>query len=63
MIDPLKLAMLPRDEPLRIFENASGFTCVICGVEAYAWSYRVRLPQRAGLACSGCAADHDWTVR
>ncbi len=63
MIDALKLAMLPRDKPLTIFENASGFTCVICGVGAYAWSYRVKLPHGAGTACAGCAGDHGWTVR
>lgn len=63
MIDPFELALLPRDKPLKIYENASGFTCAICGVEAVAWAYRVTLPQHKGKACSNCAGDHGWEVR
>lgn len=63
MIDPMKLAMLPRDTPLKIYSSPSGFKCVICGVEAYAHAWRVKLPQRAGVACSTCAGDHGFDVR
>jgi hypothetical protein len=63
MIDAYELAMLSRDKPLTIHENASGFTCVICGCEQPAWCYRVTLPQGKGKACVGCAADHRWKVR
>lgn len=62
-MDEFKLAGLPREKPLRIFENASGFTCVLCGAEQEAWAYRVRLPERAGIACPGCADDRGWSVK
>lgn len=63
MIDALKLAELPRDEPLTGFATASGFKCVIrdCSQEPHAW--RVKLPQRAGLACTACASDAGFTIR
>lgn len=63
MIDPFKLATLPRDKPLRIFERASGFICVIRGCPQDAFAYRVKLPDGAGTACPNCAADSGWTVR
>lgn len=63
MIDSFKLATLPRDNPLIIFDTAGAFTCVICGAEQEPYAYRVRLPSRAGPACPGCAGDAGWTVR
>lgn len=62
MIDAFVLAMLSREKPLRIYESASGFTCVICGATQEPWAYRVSLPERKGRACPGCASDHDWEV-
>jgi hypothetical protein len=66
MLDAMKLALLPRDKPLTIFETAGGFTCTICGAEQEPWAYRVRLPTLTGykgLADPRCAADHGWEVR
>ena len=51
-----------RDVPLVISANPSGFTCVLCGAEQEPHAWRVRLPERLGTACPGCASDRGWSV-
>jgi hypothetical protein len=63
MIDALKLAEADRSKPLVARDPASGFTCAICGVEAYPHTWRVTLPGRLGKACANCAGDHGFEVR
>lgn len=63
LIDALVLASLPRYEPLKIESPPKPFGCVICGASQEAYAYRVRLPQKAGVACTGCATDRGFEVR
>jgi hypothetical protein len=62
-LDPLRVAQLDKAKPLVVREGAGGFTCALCGAEQEPHSWRVRLPEGAGPACPGCAADRGWTVR
>lgn len=58
MIDQYKLALLPRDRPLRILDGPQRTTtCVINGCPIDQHSYCVNLPHGAGKACLNCASD------
>jgi len=61
-IDAFKLSQLPRDKPLTITDGGA-FTCVLCGAQQEPYAWRVRLPERAGTACPGCATDCGWEVK
>lgn len=62
-VDPFKVAQADKSKPLRVFANASGFVCVLCGAEQEGHAWRVTLPDRLGRACPNCAVDRGWTVR
>lgn len=65
-MDELRVAQLPRDKPLNVTLGPRRKTsCAISGCPLDEHAYVVRLPQGAGLACTGCAEDRgfefDWS--
>lgn len=61
--DEIKLALADKSKPLRAASPARGFTCILCGAQQEPYTWCVRLPERLGVACVGCATDRGWTVR
>lgn len=62
MIDPLNLAQLSRAKPLRALLPPGSATCALGGCPVDEHSYAAPLPDRAGLACTGCAVNAGFEI-
>lgn len=63
MIDEMRLAALPRFEPLKAEAPAKAEKCVLCDGPLQPYDWRVRLPARTGAAHTHCAGDRGWEIR
>lgn len=63
LADALRVAEADKSRPLPARGGNLGFTCALCGARQEPGAWRVTLPDRLGLVCTGCAGDAGWRIQ